>query len=343
MNSEHEVTVRQEISQISVKAQHVVLLGAGASRAVCPEGDKNGKILPLMSDLGKVLEINSLLEEWGIDPNRNFEEIFSDLFESKQSDKIRKIQNLIESYFKQLHLPDQPTIYDHLVLSLRDKDLIASFNWDPLLVQAYLRNKKSGLSLPMLAFLHGNVSIGICEKDKISGIVREKCPKCAKDLVKSQLLYPIRKKDYTKNTFIANEWARLKFGFANAFMITIFGYSGPQADEEAISAMKEAWGDKKDRNMEQTTFITKQKEDHIVKNWNPFIHTHHYEVDDNFYNSWIANHPRRTGEAYFNQYYEAKFIENNPIPKNSPFEKLWEWYRQFKDPEIKSKIFEDHR
>ena len=30
---------------------HVVLLGAGASRAVCTNGDKHGRKLPLMSDL----------------------------------------------------------------------------------------------------------------------------------------------------------------------------------------------------------------------------------------------------------------------------------------------------
>jgi len=333
LSSEHEVSVKQEVNQVGMKRPHVVVLGAGASRAVCPKGDKNGKILPLMADFSKVLEINSLLEEWGIDPNSNLEEVFSDLFESKQTEKIKEIQSLTESYFKQLRLPDQPTIYDHLVLSLREKDVIATFNWDPLLIQAYLRNQRSGLSLPKLSFLHGNVSVGICEKDKISGVFGRKCSKCGKDLVRTRLFYPIRKKDYAQTLFIENEWRRLEQGFTNAFMITIFGYSGPKTDEEAIAAMKKAWGDKIDRNMEQTAFITTQKENQVIKNWEPFIHTHHYEIDEDFYDSWIANHPRRTGEAYTNQYYLAKFIENNPVPKDLDFEKLWKWYQQFKEPE----------
>ena len=35
-----------------------------------------------------------------------------------------------------------------------------------------------------------------------------------------------------------------------------------------------------------------------------------------FFESWMANHPRRTGEAYFNQYWRAEFIDNNPVPQN---------------------------
>ena len=65
----------------------------------------------------------------------------------------------------------------------------------------------------------------------------------------------------------------------------------------------------------------------------PFIHTHHYEIHTDFYNSWIANHPRRSGEAYWNQYMEACFIENNPIPRTNDFDELWSWYRPLIDAE----------
>ncbi len=127
----------------------------------------------------------------------------------------------------------------------------------------------------------------------------------------------------------------MKWGFANAFMITIFGYSGPKTDQEAIGAMQEAWGDNNKRKMEQTAVIIAptQHEDEARENWDKFIHTHHYEIQKDFYDSWIANHPRRTGEAYWNQYMEAKFIENNPIPKDLDFPDLWKWFEQFKKAE----------
>lgn len=117
-------------------------------------------------------------------------------------------------------------------------------------------------------------------------------------------------------------------------MITIFGYSGPKTDKAAIAAMKEAWGEVDQRYMEQTAFITLQSDAEITSNWEQFIHTHHYEIQNNFYDSWIAKHPRRTGEAHLNQFYEGKFISDNPIPKELGFPELWEWYRQFKSAEL---------
>jgi len=68
--------------------------------------------------------------------------------------------------------------------------------------------------------------------------------------------------------------------------------------------------------MEQTEIISRPGANHdeLRELWTPFIHTHHYEIHESFHDSWIANHPRRTLEAYANQYLEAKFIENTPPP-----------------------------
>ena len=57
---------------------HLVILGAGASRAACPNGDKNGKKLPLMRDLGEVLDINSIVKDYDLRfDDGNFEEFSS--------------------------------------------------------------------------------------------------------------------------------------------------------------------------------------------------------------------------------------------------------------------------
>jgi hypothetical protein len=142
--------------------------------------------------------------------------------------------------------------------------------------------------------------------------------------------------------FIADAWKLLKWGLANAFMITIFGYGGPKTDEEALAAMREAWGNPRKREMEQTALIIAptQPEDDARHNWDPFINTHHYEVQKNFYDSWIANHPRRTGEAWRNQYFETKFISDNPIPIEADFPSLWKWYDQFRKAE---ELYEDSK
>lgn len=327
------VTVEEEVATVFMERPHVVVLGAGASKACCPNGDRSGNLLPLMDDFVNIVGLKNMFSKFNIDPNQNFEDVYSKLWKAKQSKVIRAIEEQVESYFFQLKLPEKPTIYDHLILSLRRKDLIATFNWDPLLIQAYIRNQKAGLSLPKLAFLHGNVYIGYCWNDKIQGLNGYKCNKCQNYFTATPLLYPISQKKYSEDHFIANEWSKLKTGFANAFMITIFGYSAPTTDKEALDTLKKAWGNKYDREMEQTSFITIQSEDEIRKNWMPFIHTHHYEVDDNFYDSWIANHPRRTGEAYWHQYLDAKFITKNPIPKDADFSSLWRWFEKFRELE----------
>jgi hypothetical protein len=328
-----EVTVDQEVSQVRMERPHVVILGAGASRAACMGGDKNGKRLPLMNDFVQIVELKKLLSSWELGSNINFEELYSDLSARGDSERTKAIESIIEKYFNALELPDNPTIYDHLVLSLRETDLIATFNWDPFLIQAYRRNLNAGLKLPRIAFLHGNVAVGYCETDKTCGYVWNCCSKCGKHLTPSKLLYPIKNKDYASNLFIADEWKTLKHYIKNAFMITIFGYGGPKTDQEAREAMKGAWGNTADRSMEQTAFITPQSEDEICENWEPFIHTHHYEISTNFYDSWIANHPRRTGEAHLSQYWDAKFIDLNPIPKEVDFNDLWKWFEKFKAPE----------
>jgi hypothetical protein len=327
-----ERSVADEVADVRMRRPHVLVLGAGASRAACPNGDKNGKILPLMTDFAICTGIEPVLKRWGIDPTMNFEDTYSNLSEAGEHSKLAQLNQLVENYFGELKLPDYPTIYDHIVLSLREHDIIATFNWDPLLLQAYLRNS-GRQKLPKLAFLHGNLLVGYCETDRVLGLAGNCCRHCGRPLIRTQLLYPVRHKNYASDPAIASQWALLKYGFKNAFMITIFGYSGPKTDQEAIGAMQAAWGTPDNRNMEQTAFITLQTDDEISQGWDSFIHTHHYEVQSNFYDSWLANHPRRTGEAYISQYIDAQFISNNPIPKSADFPALWAWFEQFRAAE----------
>jgi hypothetical protein len=105
--------------------------------------------------------------------------------------------------------------------------------------------------------------------------------------------------------------------------------------------MQQAWGTPDNRSMEQTAFITLQTSDEINEAWKDFIHTHHYEVQSDFYDSWIANHPRRTGEAYLSQYLDAQFISDNPIPKDLDFAELWAWFGQFRAAEDLASAAED--
>lgn len=283
------------------KRPHVVLLGAGASVATIPRGDKNGKKISAMKGFIEKLGMSSIISSISLATDSdNLEDIYMEMYERDDCNQQRKLlEERIVSYFSDFELPDEPTVYDMLVLSLTKKDLIATFNWDPLLVEAYSRCTKITNNLPQLAFLHGNVAVATCEKDMVLGNPYDYCPKCGKKLSEVPLLYPIREKNYERNPYIASSWEQLSHYLENAYRLTIFGYSAPKSDKAAIDMLKKAWGKVSDRNLEEIEIIDIRPEDEVITSWEDFIHTHHYSVFDNFYDSALGRFPRRTCELLF--------------------------------------------
>ena len=130
-------------------------------------------------------------------------------------------------------------IYDHLLLSLRRKDAIFTFNWDPFLFDAWVRNQR--FYLPEIFFLHGNVRAAYCPSHRTRwGAQSVHCPECRTRFVPTELLYPVKDKNYASDQFIATQWEAAKWFLENAFTLTIFGYGAPNSDTEAVDLMKSA-------------------------------------------------------------------------------------------------------
>jgi hypothetical protein len=324
-------SIEDEINDLGMGGRpHVFLVGAGASFATFPNGDRNGIRLPLMNNLVEVLGLAPLFEAYGIEYNvANFEETYARIYsDPKLSDLTKELESTTYSYFSKMSLPDVPTIYDYLVLCLRKKDLIATFNWDPFLWQAWSRICQliGPKYLPNIAFLHGNVASGYCREDNTKGPIWSVCGKCNRPFIPSRLLYPIKEKNYNKDLYISGEWATLRRHLEIAFMLTIFGYSAPESDVEAVNIMKAAWGNPYNRNLEEIEIIDIKKEAELSNTWKQFIHTHHYQTCTNFYQSWVANHPRRSCEAMWNQLMEGQFLDGTMIPRECDFGRLLRWY-----------------
>jgi len=343
MQTDHEkfqlgTSVEELVHDTSMRRPHVVILGAGASLQAFPTGEMKGNKLPLMCNFVETVGLNLEFRKYGLDyEGKNFEDIYSDLYQnSKYEELVEVIKTKVWSYFSKLELPPNPTMYDHLVLSLRDKDLIATFNWDPFLYYACWRNHEIA-ELPRVVYLHGNVAIGYCLTDMEAGLTNTKCTKCGRKYVPSQLLFPIKQKDYNRDPFIKSEWGTLRLFLKHAYMVTIFGYSAPYVDVEAIKLMKDAWGSPCSRNLEQTEIIDVKPKQALRDVWKDFIHTHHYHVTNDFYKSSIGLFPRRTCEAEWNYTMPERlaFYPHNPIPKNLGFKELWEWYGSLIEAENK--------
>ncbi len=331
-----DFTREAEITSCEMGRPHVVILGAGASRAALPSGDADGKSLPLMADLIELLNLNDLLDRTNIPySDRNFEDVYAEMHANDSFTAIRhELESRIYDYFDCLKLPLQATIYDYLVLSLREKDVIATFNWDPFLVQAFRRNGRIG-NLPQLLFLHGNVKAACCVNDKVLGVKGNRCSRCKRPLKPTALLYPVTEKNYELDPMLAIQWSDMRTHMTDAFMFTVFGYSAPQSDVSAIELLQKGWGSSDQRSMEDIEIIDIRAEDELTIVWDSFIHSHHYSTCTDYFDSSLSLHPRRTGEAlHMAQIVNAMCAEGNPVPRNLCLSDLQFWFRELRESEI---------
>ena len=114
----------EEIANPRRSPSHFVLLGAGASKAAVPNGDRNGRRLPLLrdvaTDLGLAAAFPDGLQELAV---TDFEAAYSRLYE-RGRDLAAPIEDAIAGYFRELRLPDEANLYDTILLSLRTKDVV---------------------------------------------------------------------------------------------------------------------------------------------------------------------------------------------------------------------------
>jgi len=305
---------------------HIVIVGAGGSRAACPSGDRNGRRLPLMADLVAVVGLEPLLEAAGPAPQAgDFEALYDHLVSSEQHQVIAaQIETAVRDYFSTIELPDSATIYDYLLLALRPKDLIATFNWDPLLAQAFRRHE-GHISMPQLAFLHGNVAVGFCADHRRCGWHDDACGLCGARFRPSPLLFPIRNKNYTSLPFIASQWARLEYNLANAYFVTILGYSAPITDAAAREALLKVWSMNETREIAEIELIDLKPPEELQQRWADFITRSHYITGKSVLRSYSSWHPRRSCDALFAATMQNQPFEDDWLPELSSFTELRQW------------------
>jgi len=322
---------------------HVVILGAGASIAsTFRNPELNGKRLPSMDNFIELVGLTDIVESL---PKKlrakNFEQLYNNLHKvNPQSNEILEIESIVYDYFKDMKLPEnEATIYDYLVLSLKPRDLIATFNWDPFLYQAFVRNGHIA-DMPHLAFLHGSVALGYSKEDKRCGPAGMYSIATENYFEPTRILYPVAQKNYTQDEFINLEWDTVKYWLYkdSTTQVTVFGYGAPATDVEAVSLMNTAWGTSDTRDMEQFEIIDIRPEDEGKKRWDKFIYSHHYDYVNNYFESSLAHNPRRTFENYTQHNIpltvSEAFSESNPVPSDiKTLKELWEWHKPLVDAE----------
>lgn len=319
------------------QSPHIVLLGAGASRACCPNGDVSGKRLPVMSDFVEIVGLTDILESLGVDITQNFEKIYSSIHSSGDLVTLEKLNEKVREYFGSLRLPEAPTLYDYLILSLRDKDAIITFNWDPLLPQAFKRWRHLGKVLPQIFFLHGNVDIGV-DLDKKQSRFLSDGPVANFSFTPSKLLYPIEKKDYNSDPFIADQWQSAAYFLSVAYYATIYGYSAPASDVEAKSLLLKAWRDNSTRELAQFNIVDLREPSEVEATWSDFIVRTHGGASQEFKWNILMRHPRRTCEAFAFATLQQAPWQEDPFPEAKTLDELEKWVVPLLDEEEAGKF-----
>ena len=307
---------RFDTSKNQIQNPHVLILGAGASIAACPHGDRDGRILPSLQNIEVAVGVETLLRE--IEAREGslgvgFEAKYSRLVAlGRYREELETINAAVDKYFSALRIPDHITPYDLMILGLREKDFIFTFNWDPFLLQALRRSSGIGKP-PSVHFLHGCVDVAFCAECKVKTNAGIPCPRCSKVLERSQLLFPVAKKDYESDPIIRDEWNTLRAALSDAYMVTIFGYSAPVTDVAAREVLIDAFSNNRFREMAEVEIIDIREREEIERTWEDFYFSHHYDITDSFEHCQINRHFRRSCDAF-----AMASLQCHPVPENSP-------------------------
>lgn len=314
----------------------MVLFGAGASLAAFPNGDANGRKLPLMRNVIEVVGLGDLLIAHGVHENHeDFEAVYDSLAtENANPELLQTLEDHLHNYFAAMRLPEEVTLYDLLLLSLREKDVIATFNWDPFLAQAFRRNS-SIRRLPRILFLHGNVEVGACREHRSSGFIEQRCSECGNLIEPSRLLFPVKHKDYTSDPFIRNEWEHLQWALEHAYLVTIFGYSAPVTDVEARSLLLRKWMENPTRELAEIDIVDIRLREDIERSWSDFFVRQHYGIFPDVRRTTFFHHPRRSCEAFAMATLQQDPWPENDFPSSRHLEDLHAWLRPLLEEEDK--------
>jgi hypothetical protein len=298
---------------------HVVIIGAGASIAAC-KFDKHGYQVPLLKNIHTVLGLTDKLKQFdfSIEEMQDFELLFSNIHEKPEYAELQKeLKSTIFEYFSKLELPDTPTYYDYLILSLTSKDAIISFNWDPFLVQAFRRNFNVG-NLPKLIFPHGNAAVSICCDCKIKEYGDIVYCSCGKEFSNIPLLFPVGKKNYRDKSIIQNEWNQAEWFLSRAAGITVYGYGAPNSDLEAILLLKKAYTESKMKlNAPFEIINLPSEEQEQKKKWAEFFSVRMILYSNSFEDSMLWRNPRVSLETLFDA-----ILQQHPREQKGSFSKF---------------------
>ena len=143
------------------------------------------------------------------------------------------------------------------------------------------------------------------------------------------MLYPIEKKNYFDgNSYTASSWKDAEDEFSKAFTITIFGYSAPTSDIEAVEILKKSWLEKSNRKFEHVKVIDTLESETLYERWKAFTPTLHLKPVSSFEESRLWSWPRRSCEALLFPMSQGMPCEAFPLPETDSLNELQNFIKE---------------
>lgn len=115
-----------------------------------------------------------------------------------------------------------------------------------------------------MSFLHSNVEVRLLDVT---------CPSFYSRFTISQLLFPIKDKDYIFNEMIKEYWEETLEYIKNALVIIVLGYCAPSSDAVVMKLLKSVYGDLDDRSNDEFSFINIEDEEVCLEKLKDFLYT----------------------------------------------------------------------
>ncbi|MBU1336076.1 MAG: hypothetical protein KJ944_01345 [Alphaproteobacteria bacterium] len=211
-------------------------------------------------------------------------------------------------------------------MTFNTKDLIVTFNWDPLLPQAYRRWRHLGHVLPQIAFLHGNVDVSVNMEARQVRFTSDLGPGDGA-FQPSRLLYPVAKKDYNSDPFTKGQWDMSLDYMRHSYYVTVYGYSAPRTDVEARQLLLDAWQNNTTRSLAEFDVVDIAPKAAVEASWAEFIVSTHGSVWDSFEHNILKQNPRRSCEAFAFATLQQTPWDEDPFPAAATLDDLDSWIR----------------
>ena len=114
---------------------------------------------------------------------------------------------------------------------------------------------------------------------------------------------------------------------AEAYIVTIFGYSAPSTDIEARSLLLKAWKENSTRTLAQFYIVDIKNKDEVRAAWADFTVRDHVGVRQQFADDYLMMYPRRSCEAFAFATLQQDPWHEDPFPRAKSLAELEDWVK----------------